>query len=90
MFLYLNTYKALLCHELLAVKQNDKPNIIFILTDDQGFSDVSWRNKQVRTPNLDALSFGFKYFFLATSYCNAFEPHRKTIRSDYRRCILTN
>ena len=64
MFLNLNTYKALLCQELLAVKQNDKPNIIFILTDDQGFSDVSWRNKQVRTPNLDALSFGFKSCFL--------------------------
>ena len=62
--LFLNTYKALLCQELIAVKQNDKPNIIFILTDDQGFSDVSWRNKQVRTPNLDALSFGFKSFFI--------------------------
>ena len=33
----------------------DKPNIVFILTDDQGFSDVSWRNRQVRTPNLDVL-----------------------------------
>ena len=23
-----------------------KPNVLFIMTDDQGFSDVSWRNKQ--------------------------------------------
>ena len=32
-----------------------KPNIIFILTDDQGYSDVSWHNRHVKSPNLDLL-----------------------------------
>merc|ERR1719197_1602103 len=40
------------CH---ALGSKDKPNVLFIMTDDQGFSDVSWRNRQVRTPNLDVL-----------------------------------
>lgn len=26
-----------------------------IFSDDQGFSDVGWRNKKVKTPNLDRL-----------------------------------
>lgn len=34
----------------------DRPNILMIFSDDQGFSDVGWRNKKVRTPNLDRLS----------------------------------
>jgi len=34
---------------------SDKPNIMFIFTDDQGYSDVGWKNRQVRTPNLDMI-----------------------------------
>lgn len=32
-----------------------QPNIVFILTDDQGFNDVSWHNESVLTPNLQRL-----------------------------------
>jgi len=42
----------------LAIAANtnpDKPNVLFILSDDQGFSDVSWKNDKVKTPNLDRL-----------------------------------
>ena len=28
---------------------------MFIFTDDQGYSDVGWKNRQVRTPNLDMI-----------------------------------
>jgi len=38
-----------------AANTSDKPNILFIFTDDQGYSDVGWKNRQVRTPNLDMI-----------------------------------
>jgi len=33
-----------------------KPNILFILSDDQGWADVGWHGKDIKTPNLDALA----------------------------------
>ena len=47
--------KALVGSLWAANTDSSKPNFVFILTDDQGFSDVSWKNRQVRTPNLDIL-----------------------------------
>ncbi|MBL9202500.1 MAG: arylsulfatase [Opitutaceae bacterium] len=32
------------------------PNILFILSDDQGFADIGYRSTEVRTPHLDALA----------------------------------
>jgi len=33
-----------------------KPNILFILSDDQGWADVGWHGKDIQTPNLDQLA----------------------------------
>ncbi|MGC4052721.1 MAG: sulfatase-like hydrolase/transferase [Paludibaculum sp.] len=34
-----------------------RPNVIFILTDDQGYGDISLHgNPQLRTPNMDAIA----------------------------------
>lgn len=33
-----------------------RPNIVFILSDDQGFADVGYRSAEVKTPHLDRLA----------------------------------
>ena len=33
-----------------------KPNIVFVLVDDWGFSEVGFRNPKVKTPNFDDLA----------------------------------
>lgn len=33
-----------------------RPNIVFILSDDQGFADIGYRSAEIKTPNLDRLA----------------------------------
>jgi arylsulfatase len=49
----------------------EKPNIIVILTDDMGFSDLGCYGGEIRTPNLDALAAnGLRYTqFYNTARC---------------------
>ncbi|XP_063841096.1 arylsulfatase I-like [Scylla paramamosain] len=37
------------------IQATHQPNIVFIISDDQGFADVSWHDKRVITPNLQQL-----------------------------------
>jgi len=39
-------------------QQSQQPNIIFILADDMGYSDMSWQGSPIQTPNLDNLREG--------------------------------
>lgn len=37
------------------IKAQQKPNIIFILADDMGYSDMTWQSSSIQTPNLDRM-----------------------------------
>ncbi len=50
-------------------KETDRPNVILIITDDQGFGDIGYNgNTNIYTPNLDSLaneSFRFNNFYVS-------------------------
>ena len=62
------------CNESKNKKVNQRPNIILIMTDDQGWYDVGFNgNNEIRTPNIDLLaSFGiiFDRFYSASAVCS--------------------
>src|SRR5215218_8122049 len=49
----------------------EKPNVVIILTDDMGFSDLGCYGGEINTPNLDALAAGGVRFtqFYNTARC---------------------
>lgn len=49
------TMLILLLACLSAHAKNQRPNVILIVTDDQGWADVGYHNDEVRTPNIDKL-----------------------------------
>ncbi len=52
--------------ELLAQKKQAKPNIILVMVDDMGFSDIGAYGSEIQTPNIDKLAFGgirFREFY---------------------------
>src|SRR5215470_7078930 len=56
----------------------DRPNILIILADDLGFSDLGCYGGEIRTPNLDALAAGglrFTQFYNCARCC----PSRASI-----------
>ena len=61
----------LLCCLTGQLQAEAKPNIIVILADDMGFSDISGYGGEIQTPNLDALANkGLRYTqFYNTSRC---------------------
>ena len=62
------------------VSADERPNIIFVLTDDLGWSDVTWNNKAVNsTPFMASLIETGK----ASKLRNSYSTHRKGISIDF-------
>jgi uncharacterized sulfatase len=61
-------------------KQQKKPNVVIILTDDMGYGEIScYNSKQISTPNIDRLAkegVRFTDFYVPTPYC---APSRATL-----------
>lgn len=54
--LILNVSVLFGCAKAAAQQQSPpRPNIVLIVTDDQGWADIGYHNKEVRTPNMDRL-----------------------------------
>jgi arylsulfatase A-like enzyme len=39
-------------------EKSQRPNIVYIISDDQGWKDVGFHGSDIRTPNIDALAKG--------------------------------
>jgi arylsulfatase A-like enzyme len=59
----------------LADKRSDRPNVVIILTDDQGYADVGcFGAKGIATPNIDRMAregIRFTDFYVAQAVCSA-------------------
>ncbi|MEM9017007.1 MAG: arylsulfatase, partial [Verrucomicrobiota bacterium] len=67
-----------LLFSLLPMKAAERPNIILIMVDDLGFSDLGYMGGEIETPNLDALANGgirFSQFYNSGRCC----PTRATL-----------
>ncbi len=63
-----------LFHQMIQAAEPRRPNIIFILTDDQGWGDAGFAgHPYVKTPHLDQLAkqgTWFKQFYVAATVCS--------------------
>lgn len=80
--LSLAAFLSLACSPLVAADKSTatKPNILLILADDMGFSDLGCYGSEIATPNLDRLAAGGLRF---TSFYNSAkcEPTRASLMS---------
>ncbi len=66
----------------LLVAQEKKPNILLILTDDQGYHDVSYYGtKDIRTPNIDKITASGMRFDNFYANCPVCSPTRAALLS---------
>jgi len=64
---FLATAAAPLIPQIAKARPSKKPNIILIMADDMGFSDLGCYGSEIATPNLDKLAAGGIRF---TQFCN--------------------
>ena len=54
------------------VQADDRPNVVLIFTDDQGFHDVGCYGSEIPTPHIDSLArdgLKFNHWYSASSIC---------------------
>ena len=71
--------------------QAPRPNIVYIVADDQGFADVGFRGSSIRTPNIDQLAQGGARFdqFYAYPFCTQARAALLTGRYTHRYGLQT-
>ena len=76
---------------LLGSSAADKPNVIFILTDDQGWNDAHFAgHPYVKTPNLDRFASQgtwFRQFYVAATVCSPSRTAFMTAHSPARHLV---
>ena len=83
------SFLPLLAAPLLA--QTRKPNIVLILTDDQGYGDLSLHgNPNLATPNIDAIAKAGAQFsrFYSSPVCSPTRSSLLTGRYNYRTGVV--
>jgi arylsulfatase A-like enzyme len=67
------------------------PNIVYIISDDQGWKDVGYHGSDIKTPNLDALAAGGVRLeqFYAQSFCTQTRAALMTGRYPFRYGLQT-
>ena len=69
----------LCCSTSLAAQPSARPNIVIILVDDMGFSDVGCYGGEIETPNIDRLASNglrFTQFYNGAKCCPTFFARR--------------
>jgi len=69
----MKTFLAFLTIGLASLHAAEKPNVIVILTDDLGYSDIGCYGSEIETPNLDRLAANGLRFsqFYNTAKCHS-------------------
>ena len=52
-YLLILIFSAISAGKIGKYEKNKKPNIIFVLADDIGWNEVSWHNKNIKTPFME-------------------------------------
>lgn len=77
-----------ICTALLSLAQSQPPNVILVMTDDQGWGDVGFHGHQVlQTPHLDEMAAAgvrFERFYAAAPVCSPTRGSCLTGRHPYR------
>ncbi len=73
-FRTLAVFGAFLAHGIPAFAQNERPNVLIILTDDTGYGEYGFQgNKQIPTPNIDSIAatgVRFTQGYVSGPYCS--------------------
>jgi arylsulfatase A-like enzyme len=82
---------AVLAASSMATAQPTRPNMIFVMTDDQGWGDVAYNgHPKIKTPHLDAMAAAgirFDRFYATASVCSPTRASCLTGRNNWRMNI---